>query len=200
MSSFFSIPKSYDTKHIYKTVVDIKDMSPEEILEIDPEQIRSDILDQKGPIGNILTELQKKAVYRILAIKKHEKETPSLVRQRRKIIDDFKIQNSLVSTPEIDSIINSATQEVNFESVANKIINNDPLTQEDNLILRQMNLNLDKLPPTQNMAIRMYNLKQRKGGKYKTRKNRKYKTKRRLYKKSKTNKRKPIKSRRSLRK
>jgi hypothetical protein len=200
MSSFFSIPKSYDTKHLYKTVIDIKDMTPEEILEIEPDQIRSDILDQKGPIGNRLTELQKKAVYRILAIKKHEKETPSLARQRRKIIDDFKIQNSLVSSPEIDSIINSSTQEVNFESVSNKIINNDPLTEEDQLILRQMNLMLDKLPPNQNIAIRMYNLKQRKGGKYKTRKNRKYKTKRRLYKKSKTNKRKSIKSRRSLRK
>ena len=200
MSSFFSIPKSFDTKHIYKSIDDIKDMSPEQIVEIEPEQIRSDILDDKIPIGNKLSEIQRRALYRVLAIKDHEKRTPSLLRQRRKIIDEFKSQNGLISNPEVDRVLNSANQEVNFESVTNKIISNTPLTEEDVLIIRQMNLMLDKLPPNQNIALRMYNLKQPRGGRYKTRKYGRTKAKRSYKnKKPKTNKRRSKKSRKSLR-
>lgn len=176
-------------KHRYESQADLKDMTREEIVRIDPKDIGLYIETETGDIP--LTGDKKKALTRLLAIKRLEKESPSAANQRDKIINDFEKREGWVSNPEVDRLIIDTTKQVEYDKLADKKMGNRLLALGDKPIV--------PLTEEEELWDSLENLE--KGGR-KTRKYRKSKTKRRpyKYKKSKTNKRKSKISRKSLRK
>lgn len=176
-------------KHRYESQADLKDMTREEIVRIDPKDIGLYIETETGDIP--LTGDKKKALTRLLAIKRLEKESPSAANQRDKIINDFEKREGWVSNPEVDRLIIDTTKQVEYDKLADKKMGNRLLALGDKPIV--------PLTEEEELWDSLENLE--KGGR-KTRKYRKSKTKRRPYKskKSKTNKRKSKISRKSLRK
>jgi hypothetical protein len=128
-------------KHRYETQADLKDMSREEILRIDPKDIGSYIETETGDIP--LTGDKKKSLNRLLAIKRLEKESPSAANQRDKIINDFEKREGWVSNPEVDRLIIDTTKQVEYGKLADKKMGNRllalgdkpivPLTEEEEL-------------------------------------------------------------------
>lgn len=173
-------------KHRYESQADLKDMTREEILRIDPKDIGLYIETETGGIP--LTGDEKKSLTRLLAIKRFEKENPSAISKRDKLINDFEKREGWVSNPEMNRLIIDTTKKMEYDKLADKKMENRllvlsnkpvvPLTEEEELWG-----SLEKL-----------------GGKNKTRKHRKSKTKRKMYIKSKINKRVSKKSRRNFRK
>ena len=176
-------------QHRYETQADLKDMTREEIVRIDPKDIGSYIETETGDIP--LTGDKKKALTRLLAIKRFEKDNPSAANQRDKIINDFEKREGWVSNPEVDRLIMDTTKQVEYGKLADKKMENRLLALGDKPTV--------PLTEEEELWDSLENLE--KGGR-KTRKYRKSKTKRRPYKskKSKTNKRKSKISRKSLRK
>ena len=176
-------------KHRYESQADLKDMTREEIVRIDPKDIGLYIETETGDMP--LTGDKKKALTRLLAIKRLEKESPSAANQRDKIINDFEKREGWVSNPEVDRLIIDTTKQVEYDKLADKKMGNRLLALGDKPIV--------PLTEEEELWDSLENLE--KGGR-KTRKYRKSKTKRRPYKskKSKTNKRKSKISRKSLRK
>lgn len=177
-------------QHRYETQADLKDMTREEIVRIDPKDIGSYIETETGDIP--LTGDKKKALTRLLAIKRLEKETPSAASQRDKIINDFEKREGWVSNPEVDRLIIDTTKQVEYGKLADKKMENRLLALGDKPTV--------PLTEEEELWDSLENLE--KGGRIKTRKHRRSKTKRRTYKskKSKTNKRMSKKSRKGLRK
>lgn len=177
-------------QHRYETQADLKDMTREEIVRIDPKDIGSYIETETGDIP--LTGDKKKALTRLLAIKRFEKDTPSAASQRDKIINDFEKREGWVSNPEVDRLIIDTTKQVEYGKLADKKMENRLLALGDNPTV--------PLTEEEELWDSLENLE--KGGRIKTRKHKRSKTKRRTYKskKSKTNKRMSKKSRKSLRK
>jgi phosphorylcholine metabolism protein LicD len=176
-------------KHKYESQADLKDMTREEIVRIDPKDIGLYVETETGDIP--LTGDKKKALTRLLAIKRLEKENPSASSQRDKLINDFEKREGWVSNPEVDRLIIDTTKQVEYGKLADKKMGNRLLALGDKPIV--------PLTEEEELWDSLENLE--KGGR-KTRKYRKFKTKRRPYKskKSKTNKRKSKISRKSLRK
>jgi hypothetical protein len=177
-------------QHRYETQADLKDMTREEIVRIDPKDIGSYIETETGDIP--LTGDKKKALTRLLAIKRFEKDTPSAASQRDKIINDFEKREGWVSNPEVDRLIIDTTKQVEYGKLADKKMENRLLALGDKPTV--------PLTEEEELWDSLENLE--KGGRIKTRKHKRSKTKRRTYKskKSKTNKRMSKKSRKSLRK
>lgn len=123
---------------------------------------------------------------RLLAIKRFEKENPSAINGRDKLISDFEKREGWVSNPQVDRLIIDTTKEMEYNKVGEKNMENRLRALGDKPII--------PLTKEENFWERMEELE--KGGKRKTRKNRKSKTKRRKIKGSK----KMRKPRKSLRK
>lgn len=177
-------------KHRYESQADLQNMTREEILRIDPKDIGSYIETETGDIP--LTGDKKKALTRLLAIKRLEKESPSAVSQRDKIINDFEKREGWVSNPEVDRLIIDTTKQMEYGKLSDKKMGNRLLALGDKPIV--------PLTEEEELWDSLENLE--KGGRIKTRKHRRSKTKRKSYKskKSKTNKKRSKKSRKSLRK
>ena len=105
-------------KHRYESQADLKDMTREEIVRIDPKDIGLYIETETGDIP--LTGDKKKALTRLLAIKRLEKESPSAANQRDKIINDFEKREGWVSNPEVDRLIIDTTKQVEYDKLADK--------------------------------------------------------------------------------
>lgn len=175
-------------KHRYESQSDLKDMTREEIVRIDPKDIGLYVETETGGIP--LTGDKKKSLTRLLAIKRFEKENPSAISKRDKLINDFEKREGWVSNPEINRLIIDTTKKMEYDKLADKKMENRllalsnkpvvPLTEEEELWG-----SLEKLEG---------------GGKHKTRKHRRSKTKRKIYIKSKTNKRFSKKSKKNFRK
>ena len=103
LSTFFRRNKKYDTP------TDLQNMRPEEIIQIDPTEISRTIIH----VSDYLTTLnsnQRKAVERLLLIKKYEKQTPSLINKRESQKARFLSEIGL--NPEVERLIKNARQEV----------------------------------------------------------------------------------------
>jgi hypothetical protein len=102
-------------KHTYETQSDLKDMSREAILRIDPKDIGTYVETETGGIP--LTGDKKKALTRLLAIKRFEKENPSAINGRDKLISDFEKREGWVSNPEVNKLIIDTTKEMEYNKV-----------------------------------------------------------------------------------
>ena len=104
------------SKHIYKTQLDLQDLSPEQIIRIDPQTIPAHILDEPYRKGVNLTRQQKSAVLKLIAIKKIEKSTGNS-RGRQEAINSFlrsleDIQERPPVDQQIRDLMGEATKEL----------------------------------------------------------------------------------------
>lgn len=114
----------FSKKHRYETINDIKHMSANDIIHIDPNNIKSNIADNNKDIL-LLSPDQQNALKKLLAIKRVEKtmsqgqETTKL-KLREKEINKF--DND---TKEIGKLMRNTQREVNDEEVRKRYPVND---------------------------------------------------------------------------
>jgi len=173
--------KSYFRKdHKYKTQADFQNMSPEEIVNLNPSDVGFYVETETGGIP--LTGVKKKALYNLLARKKVEKKSGINLIAREKMIDSFLKREGLRNDPEVTKLLVNTDNEITSNRVKMKSLENRlrklrnepeiPYTDEEKIYLRMLKL------PTGGKTSKHY--------REKTRKNRKN----RLYKKVRTYRRK----------
>jgi len=88
--------------HKYKSQDDLINMSAEEIVRIEPNDVSSKI--EIAQSNNKLDGVKRRALHRLLAIKRHEKENPSLRNRRNAIINQF-LNNEGFSKEVVDKMV-----------------------------------------------------------------------------------------------
>lgn len=147
MSSF----KSYfRKKHKYQTQADLKDMTAEQIVSLNPSDVGSYIETETGGIP--LTGVKKRALNNLLAQKRVEKESGPNPVARERVIDSFLKRENLRKDPEVDKLIVQTNAEVVGDKVRMKEMENRlrklrdepeiPYTDEEQLYLRMSKLNI----------------------------------------------------------
>ena len=155
MSSLKSyLRKQFGTTHKYETQADLKDMSAEQIVRLNPGDVGHYIANETGGIP--LAGKKKLAMITLLSIKRHNKATPN-ESARQGAITRFLRTEGIEADPEVDKLIADTHTEMMTEQLESKDMTNR---------LRALN---DKppIPDTEDesMARRLQNL--RAGGKRK---------------------------------
>ena len=155
MSSLKSyLRKRFGTTHRYETQADLKDMSAEQIVRLNPGDVGHYIANETGGIP--LAGKKKLAMITLLSIKRHNKATPN-ESARQGAITRFLRTEGIEADPEVDKLIADTHTEMMTEQLESKDMTNR---------LRALN---DKppIPDTEDesMARRLQNL--RAGGKRK---------------------------------
>jgi hypothetical protein len=162
--------KSYFRKdHKYKTQSDLKDMTAEEIVCLNPSEVGFYIETETGGIP--LTGVKKKALYNLLARKKLEKQSGINLMAREKMIDSFLKREGLRNDPEVTKLLVKTDNEITSNRVQMKSLENRlrklrneteiPYTDEEKIYLRMLKL------PTGGKSIRHYGAKNIKSKSYK---------------------------------
>ena len=146
MSSFKSFFKK---KHKYETQADLKNMTSQQIVSLDPTEVSSHIDRETG--GVPLTDVKKRAMFNLLAQKKLEKEIGSNPSARSRAIDSFLKREGLRNDPEVTKLMVDVNNEVMSEKLSQKQLENRlrklkdqpeiPYTQEEQIFFRMKNLN-----------------------------------------------------------
>lgn len=144
LKSYFRKKRKYDTQ------ADLKDMTAEQILRLDPSDVGYHISDETG--GVPLKGVKLRALYNLLAYKKVAKETGLNPQLREKQIDAFLKRENLREDPEVNELIVKTTQDVMNEKVSQKQLENRfrklneqseiPYTDEEKLHMRLQKLAL----------------------------------------------------------
>lgn len=160
-----SLKSYFRKKHKYETQADLKDMTAEQIVSLNPSDVGTYIETETGGIP--LTGVKKRAMFNLLAQKKQEKQTGPNPTARATIIDSFLKREGLRNDPEVDKLLVHTNTEVMGDKVRMKEMENRlrklrdepeiPYTEEEKIYLRMNNLRAGR----------------------KTRRNRKQKTKKR---------------------
>lgn len=172
-----SLKSYFRKKHKYETQADLKDMTAEQIVSLNPSDVGTYIETETGGIP--LTGVKKRALNNLLAQKRVEKESGPNPTARERVIDSFLKRENLRNDPEVDKLIVQTNAEVMGDKVRMKEMENRlrrlrdepeiPYTEEEKTYLRLSKLNT--------------------GGK--TKRRRRHRTKKRkLYKKRRTHRRK----------
>jgi glutaredoxin-related protein len=130
MSSFKSFFKK---KHKYESQSDLKGMTPQEIVNINPKDIGTDIVNKPSDIP--LDGVQKRAMFNLIAIKKQDKITPSEA-GRQNAIKNFMVREGLTKDPKVDAVINTVQKSL-VDANTSKMI--------DQLEMKDMRNRLNKL-------------------------------------------------------
>lgn len=172
-----SLKSYFRKKHKYETQADLKDMTAEQIVSLNPSDVGTYIETETGGIP--LTGVKKRALNNLLAQKRVEKESGPNPTARERVIDSFLKRENLRNDPEVDKLIVQTNAEVMGDKVRMKEMENRlrrlrdepeiPYTEEEKTYLRLSKLNT--------------------GGKTKTRRRHRTK-KRKLYRKRHTHRRK----------
>jgi hypothetical protein len=101
---------------VYKTQADLKDMSAEQIINLNPQEVSADIAEKDGGIP-LRDRVKKLALYRLVAIKKQEEIRPD-ERTRQKLITSFLQENGIIPNPEVDRLIANTQTEMVQENMA----------------------------------------------------------------------------------
>jgi len=146
MSSFKSFFKK---THKYETQADLKNMTAQQIVSLDPNDVSSRIDRETG--GVPLTDVKKRAMFNLLAQKNLEKEIGPNPSSRSRAIDSFLKREGLRNDPEVSKLMIDTNNEVMNERLSQKQLENRlrklndqpeiPYTQEEQLFLRMKNLN-----------------------------------------------------------
>ncbi len=119
-----SLKNLFRKKHIYENISQIKELTPEQIVRLDPAQISSHIED--GASKNVLSRPQRQALTRLLAIKKQLKSIPSL--NREKAITDFLEREGLHDDKHtitaVDELLVNTQRDLMKEQLATKDLEN----------------------------------------------------------------------------
>lgn len=123
-------------KHKFETQADLQNMSAEDILRIDPDDIGFYIKTETG--GVPLTGVKKLALYNLLGYKEQSKKLGKNEAVRERNIQSFLIREGIVSDPEVDRVIEETTHEV---------IKETDTTAYENKELQNRLRALNNLPP-----------------------------------------------------
>lgn len=172
--------KSYFRKdHKYKTQADLKDMTAEEIVSLNPSDIASYIDTETGGIS--LTGVKKRALFNLLARKKLEKKTGINPKAREKIINEFLNREGLKNDPQVTKLLVDTDYKITSDRIQMKSMENRLRKLQDK----------PEIPYTDEEEIYLKMQKLRLGGKSKTHYREKTtKNKSKSYKKSRTYRRK----------
>ena len=102
--------KSYFTKkHLYTTQEQLKNMTVEQIINLNPEDVKSSIINKQAnpPLENV----KKRALNSLLSIKRVHKTRPN-EETRQNVIKGFLVREGFVKNPEVDEVINTAIGEM----------------------------------------------------------------------------------------
>lgn len=144
-----SIKSYFRKKHKYETQADLKDLTAEQIVSLNPAYIGFYIEDETGGIP--LTGVKKRALFNLLSQKREEKTSGPNPKAREKIIDSFLKRENLRNDPDVNKLIVQANTEVMGDKVKTKEMENRlrrledksemPYTEEEKLHLRLSKLN-----------------------------------------------------------
>jgi hypothetical protein len=137
--------KSYFRKdHKYKTQADLKDMTAEEIVSLNPSDIGFYVETETGGIP--LTGVKKRALYNLLARKKIEKKTGINLKAREKIINEFLKREGLRNDQQVTKLLMDTDYKATSDRLQMKIMENRlrklkdepqiPYTDEEEMYLR----------------------------------------------------------------
>ena len=152
LKSFFKNP--FRKKHKYETQADLKDMSAEQIVSLNPIEVGYYIQEEDGGIP--LEGVKQSALFRLLAIKRQNKIRPN-EKVRQKLINDFLVEKGIKSNPEVDRLIAQVQEEIieedkvkmqeqidmkNFDNRLRALDNKPPIayTTEEDMFIRLQKL------------------------------------------------------------
>jgi hypothetical protein len=132
MASFFR------KKHRYETQADLKDMTAEQIVSLNPGDVGYYIEQETG--GVPLEGVKKKAIWTLLAIKKQNKARPDET-ARQRAITSFLQREGIRPDPEVDRLIANTQTEMVQENMDNRLRALDnkppiPYTEEEKVVVR----------------------------------------------------------------
>ena len=110
-----SLKSYFRKKHRYETQADLKNMTAEQIVNIDPKDVGFYIEQETG--GVPLEGVKKKAMWSLLSIKRHNKATPN-ERARQGAISRFLDTEGIRPNPEVDNLIANTQTEMAQENMA----------------------------------------------------------------------------------
>jgi hypothetical protein len=108
-------------KHKYETQADLKDMSAEQIVSLNPGDVGTYIERETGGIP--LEGVKKRAMFSLLAIKKQNKQTPS-ESGRQRAISSFLQRESIKPDPEVTKLLVETDNQVMKEKLEQKDLEN----------------------------------------------------------------------------
>jgi hypothetical protein len=149
-----SLKSYFRKKHKYETQSDLKDMTAEQIVSLNPSEVGYYIEEDTG--GVPLAGVKKKAMFTLLAIKRQNKATPN-ERARQKSITNFLEREGIKSNLEVDKLmantqtemvqenISKIREQLELKDMTNRIraLDNKPPipdTEEESMIRRVKNL------------------------------------------------------------
>ena len=145
-----SLKSYFRKKHTYETQADLKDMTAEQIVSLNPSDIGFYIETETGGIP--LTGVKKRALYNLLAQKNQEKKSGPNPSARVKVIDSFLKREGLRNDPEVTKMLVEVNYEITKDIVQMKSLENRlrklrgdpevPYTDEEELYLRMQNLKI----------------------------------------------------------
>ena len=109
-----SLKSFFRKKHRYETQADLKDMTAEQIVNLNPKDVGTYLENETGGIP--LEGQKRRAMFTLLNIKKREKETPN-ARAKQSAITSFLEREGIKSNPEVDAVIAQAGLEVAKENI-----------------------------------------------------------------------------------
>lgn len=159
----YNIYMPFWKQHKYKTHADLKDMTPEQIIRLDPDMVKSSI--EQNPGGHTLTDKQLKALRRLLSIKRTEKANKGMSSESKMRAREKEIRRFLGNDDrEANEIVSNTYHEMGEDKVQFKHLQNRLRTLK--------NIPEDKYSDEELMHLRMSHLR-RKGGKTRRRTSRK---------------------------
>jgi hypothetical protein len=108
-------------KHKYETQADLKDMSAEQIVNLNPGDVGTYIERETGGIP--LEGVKRRAMFSLLAIKKQNKQTPS-ESGRQRAISSFLQREGIKSDPEVTKLLVETNNQVMKERLEQKDFDN----------------------------------------------------------------------------
>lgn len=131
-------------KHKYETQADLKDMTAEQIVSLNPSDVGSYIVEETG--GVPLTGVKKRALNNLLAQKRVEKESGPNPVARQRVIDSFLKRENLRNDPEVTNLLVETNNQIMYDRVSDKELENRlrrlkdkpeiPYTEEEKTYLR----------------------------------------------------------------
>ena len=110
-----SLKSYFRKKHKYETQADLKDMTAEQIVNLNPGEVGYYIEEETG--GVPLQGVKKKAMWTLLAIKRQNKARPD-ERARQGAISRFLDTEGIRTNPEVDRLIANTQTEMVQENMA----------------------------------------------------------------------------------
>lgn len=132
-----SLMHLFGKKHLYESQNDLSSLTAEQIVRLSPSDVSSSIDSRGTPLQGV----KKRALYRLLAIKKMEKASPNET-ARQDAIRRFLVGEGLQNDPAVDNLIMNSYKDVMTQKTMEKRLRQlqdkpvEPFTSEEELFQR----------------------------------------------------------------